>query len=157
MVYEYSWSGRQQPVKAEKVAAHFKKLESKYGEVTSRNFLDSARSEKSEMHKLFDWDDTSAAEKYRLYQASVVICSLKVTVKEFEDDEPTTIRAFVNVSDKDSGSFINIKKAMEDHDKSGKVLSDARMELTRFKNKFNNLIKAEKLMAAIDEFLEETA
>ena len=52
MVYEYSWSGPQRAVSAEKVFNHLKSIEVN-GEVSKQAFVDSARDEASEMHELF--------------------------------------------------------------------------------------------------------
>ena len=72
MVYKYK-NGISYSVPAQVVGKQFEKIEKKYGELNSQNVLDSARSEKSPIHDLFEWDDTQAAEKYRLSQASKLI------------------------------------------------------------------------------------
>lgn len=157
MVYEYSWSGYQWPVKASDVAHHLERLEQEEGAVTKYNFLDSARSEESGMHNLFEWDDYKAAERYRLHQADMIICGLRVTVQETQESAPKTLRAFVNVSGERQGAFINIRKALGKADTRDKVLDDARRDLERFRNKYNTLANAEALFAAIDDFLEMSA
>lgn len=46
-----------------------------------------ARDPRSELHKCFTWDDTEAAEKYRLWQARFVINHLVVTIIDPEDEK----------------------------------------------------------------------
>ena len=41
--------------------------------VTPESVLEKAKDKKSELHKCFDWDDKSAANKYRLQQARQII------------------------------------------------------------------------------------
>lgn len=154
MVYEYSWSGIERAVSAEKVAKHIGKLEKKYGEVTSDIFLDSARSESSEMHKLFEWDDTKAAENWRLQQARTIISSIRVTTVT-EDTEPIITRAYVQYEAKKSG-YVSIQKAMEDEDKRDSVLEQARKELSWFAEKYKSLEELSAVIDAINAFMEGT-
>ena len=53
-------------------------------EVKPEQVLDKARDDSSELHKCFDWDDSSAAEKYRLHQARLVINHLIVVSYWYE-------------------------------------------------------------------------
>lgn len=154
MVYEYSWSGPSRAVPAEKVADHIKKLEKKYGEVTREVFLDSARSEKSAMHCLFEWDDAKAAEKYRLQQAQVIITSIRVTVHS-EDKPPIITRAFVQDREVSSG-YVNITKALSEEDKRERILEEARKEALWFKSKYEHLEELAAVIETIDEFVKKT-
>ena len=155
MVYEYSWNCPSRAVPAKKVAEHIKKLEKKHGEVTREIFLDSARSEKSAMHCLFEWDDAKAAEKYRLQQAQVIICSIQVTVHS-EDKPPIITRAFVHDREVSSG-YLNIERAMSEEDKRERIIEDARKEALWFKSKYEHLLELAEVIEAIDAFVKQTA
>lgn len=50
------------------------------GRLTPRAVVDAARDPKSALHDQFEWDDTVAAEKWRLDQARDIITSVKITV-----------------------------------------------------------------------------
>lgn len=52
--------------------------------LTAERILDHARDINSPLHSLFDWDDSSAAQKYRLHQARIVINEIKVVIEEVE-------------------------------------------------------------------------
>ena len=161
MVYEYSWSGPQYAVSAEKVAIHLQKLEEQKGSVTREDFLESARSEESEMHKLFEWDDTVAAEKYRLRQATDIIHSIKITVKE-EEKAPVSMKAFVipGYTDKAIGSkggYVNIRKAVGDADTKDMILQDARKNARWFMDKYRSIGELAGVISAIEDFLKRTA
>lgn len=151
MVYEYSWSGPERSVSAEKVAHHIKRLEEQYGEVTKQMFLDSARSEDSEMHSLFEWDDTKAAEKYRLYQANVIIASIHVTVHE-EEIEPIVTRAFVQDKEVSSG-YLNVERALSDEAKRQRIIAEAKKEAKCFISKYEHLEELAKVIDAMNEFV----
>lgn len=162
MVYEYSWNGPNRCVEAWKVAEHLQKLEQENGGVTREAFLDSARDENSEMHKLFEWDDTVAAEKYRLEQANKIIHSIKVTVQSDEDKEPAIVNAFVmpGYTEKkvgETGRYINIMSATEKVDTRALVLEDARKNAKWFMNKYQGISELSNVIDAINEFLKRTA
>ena len=152
MVYKYSWSGMERPVSAEKVGEHILRLEQQYGEVTREVFLESARSEDSEMHKLFEWDDTVAAEKYRLHQANVIIASLRVTVVE-EKNEPVVLRGFIQDRTESRG-YLNITRALSDKEKRERVLERAYTELRWFREKYGAFKELAGILRAVDEVLK---
>jgi len=56
-------------------------------------FLNSARPASSPLHRLFDWNNTTAGEKYRLWQARWYIASL--TIKFTVTDNVTTFDSSV--------------------------------------------------------------
>ena len=71
------------------------KLRNEIAERDGKNF-EFARNENSELHKCFEWDDTVAAEKYRLQQAKNIVCNL--VYQEEKKEEPTKLRVFYNQS-----------------------------------------------------------
>ena len=48
-----------------------------------------------ELHPRFEWDDSEAARRYRLVQASGLIRSVTVNIDRGEDRGPVRVRAFV--------------------------------------------------------------
>lgn len=50
------------------------------GRVTPKTLLERARPKTSPIHKLFEWDDSVAAEKHRVEQARRLIASVTITV-----------------------------------------------------------------------------
>lgn len=60
--------------------------------LTAENLLEKAKDESSPLHNFFDWNDTSAANQYRLYQARLIINEVKILVGEKE------LFAFENVN-----------------------------------------------------------
>lgn len=155
MVYQYTWNGPKRAVDAETVGKHIEKLQAKHGEVTPELFLDSARSEKSKIHKLFEWNDSVAAEKYRRYQAQVIICSLKVEVTT-EEHEPIITRAFVTTEERATG-YVHIRDAMSDEEKREKVIAEAKRDAQWYMDKYNGLVELANVMATMKEFIESVA
>lgn len=149
----YKWNNYKYPVSAEVVGKHFEQIEKKYGKLNNRNVLDSARPEKSPIHSLFEWDDTKAADKYRLEQASRLIVNLNVEI-ETEEAKPIVCRAFVNVSEAKQGSFINIESAFRVEETQEIVLKRAMQELKAFEQKYKNLEILADLFSEINELVE---
>jgi len=51
----------------------------------------------SESHTLFEWDDTEAAQQYRLYQARNIINSIEISIVDHRGDE-TFVKQWINVT-----------------------------------------------------------
>lgn len=148
----YKWKNYKYAIPAEVVGKHFQKLEKKEGALTSQNVLESARSEKSPIHSLFEWDDTKAAEQYRLKQAAQLICNLTVEIET--DDKPIECRAYMDVSEAKVGSFINVQSAFQSEESRDVVLRRALNELSAFKAKYKNLLELQDVFDVIDTHLE---
>lgn len=159
MIYKYSWSGFSRPVPAEKVATHIKNLEAEHGTVTSEIFLESARDESSEMHKLFEWDNSVAAEKYRVMQAAQIIVSIRVTTIDDDGKKSEPSRVFVNVAKEHNRNcqYVQINTAMEEQNTRDQVLKHALTELSWFRSKYGQLQEMARVIRAIDAVLEESA
>lgn len=124
-------------------------------EPTKEQIVDKARDENSELHDLFEWDDTVAAEKYRGVQAGKLLSVLKVTfVDDTSDDEPPTkvmepVRMFYGKPSGEEG-FVSIVKIMGNQDMYQQLLERAKMELESFKKKYSILKELEPIFEMID-------
>jgi hypothetical protein len=72
-------------------------IEERHGKLKARDVVDEARSKKNPLHEVFDWDNTSAAEKYRLEQARHLINHLTVEVSY--DGQKEDIKGWVSVNE----------------------------------------------------------
>lgn len=61
-----------------------------------KDVIKEARNKKSTLHPFFDWDDSSAAEKFRVFQAENLIRRVKVEITQ-RDDESVFVRQFVSL------------------------------------------------------------
>ena len=121
---------------------------------------------------MFEWDDSIAAEKYRLQQSARIINQLQieiicenVPVTETEiilDTSDRTIKtsAFVNIGDRysnrlsEKATFVNVVDAMKDADKRKQVLKNVSASLRAFKRTYQGFKELERVMQEIDNFLE---
>jgi phage terminase Nu1 subunit (DNA packaging protein) len=73
-----------------------KALEDKRGRLTAQMVLQEARAASSPLHGFFEWDDSEAAEKWRLEQARELVRRVKIVV-EVEDIKIKSVAYVRNV------------------------------------------------------------
>lgn len=150
----YDWKTVNYPIPAQVVGELCERLEEEFGEVTRENLLEASRAEDSPTHKLFEWRDDVAAEKYRLKQSGSIIGNLRITIVTNENDKTREIevRAFPNVNPIDgNGSYRSMEIVMSDVDLREKVLDRALRELTVFQEKYSTIKELAGVFNAISE------
>lgn len=131
------------------------------GRLTPEAVVRNARSERSPIHKYFTWDDTKAAEKCRLFEASMLIRSVKVNVEMHDQDEPIKTRAFVNVQSNEPeeddelgckpGVYVPLEIALDVSDYRTQMLENASRELNSFRHKYAVLQELTGVFHEIDK------
>lgn len=122
----------------DEIAARLREME-KDGRLTPAEVLEEARNPDSPLHDQFNWNDTEAAEKYRLGQASRLIVRLRVNVTVHS----VPVRAPVYVRDPEvAGSFRNIETIRSHEDASRAVIVDEMKRVT-------NAVRRAKTVAAV--------
>lgn len=117
------------------------------GVLTAQNVVSYAKDKSSALHSQFDWDNKSAGNKYRLWQARQLI-ALHVDVVE-EDTSP--VRAYVSLSsDRGKGGYRSTKDVMKRPAWREQLLSDAIREMERFRERYQSL----KELAGVFEAME---
>jgi hypothetical protein len=152
----YDWK-RNLPVNAQAAGEYLEQLEKAHGEITSKLVLDASRSEDALLHPCFEWDDGVAAEKYRETQAGYLIRNLVVKVERDEatpQAAPQSVRAYVNVSAGETGSFIAVATAMSVEETRARVLDNALRELQAFRQKYKDLSELADVFSAISALCE---
>ncbi|WP_282847216.1 hypothetical protein [Microbacterium oxydans] len=115
-----------------------------YGTLTPTNLLEAARDEQSPLHHRFEWDDSTAAEKYRLVQAGELIRKVKITYSD-SHDQPQEVRAFLvvrEVTDEDgaaTAAYVPTEEAMTDPFTSALLLREFERDWKSFKAKYQHL------------------
>lgn len=153
MVYEWK-AGYSYPVSAQVAGEEIERIKASSGKdyIQPEELLEASRPVSAPLHKCFDWNDATAAEKWRTSQAHLLIT--RVTVKVVGGTEP--VRAFVNVSKYlEKGKFVSVSRALEVSDYRETLLSTALMELKTFRNKYHRLKELASVIKTIDEVLNE--
>lgn len=120
---------------------------------TPAQILDKARDAATELHKCFEWDDTSAAEKYRLDQARQVVRHLVIRETVRENKPP--IRFFFKA---DNGvGYQPTRSIAKNHDKYQSLLSSALRDLDALRVKYHSLTELDAVFDAIEELMRSKA
>lgn len=110
--------------------------------LTPQAVVEQARDESSALHNYFEWDDTVAAEEFRIEQARRII-RVAVTVLTCPDGVDRKVRAFVSLKpDQADGKGY---RAM------GKVLSNAKMRKQLLDSAYADLERFQKRYADLQE------
>lgn len=124
--------------------------------VTRKEIVDMARTEDTELHKCFEWNDTIAAEKYRLEQAGEIIRHLviKRTEEQIKEGKPE-IRMFHHVEfENEDGeterAYRPIQYIVRNEDEYQELLKQAYAELHAFKMKYKSLKELDYILELID-------
>jgi hypothetical protein len=80
MGYKWKLNGLSRKVDAEKAVQELERINAVFGMLTPELIVDAARDKNNPLHSLFDWNDTVAAEKWRMQQARTVLNNIEVTV-----------------------------------------------------------------------------
>lgn len=110
-----------------------------------------ARSPCSPLHSFFEWDDSEAAEQYRLHQARNLIHSVAVTYPATEARPTRTVVAFVNIKTDDEQFYTSTVDAMSNGDYRAIVLKQAWRDLQAFRRRYGELAEFAQLFTTMDE------
>lgn len=128
---------------AQKVADELAAL----GEVVNpQDIVNAARDEASELHKCFTWDDTTAAEKWRIQEARQIVCHLVFVPAETPKKEPIRIYYHSDVS----GGYKQLATIVRNDDEYRQMLKRALGELKSFQRKYRALSDKKELIALIE-------
>lgn len=115
------------------------------GKVTPQEVLEKARDKNLELHKCFEWDDSVAAEKYRLQQARAIIVNL-VYAPKTKEEEP--VRCFQITTER--CTYQPTKQFLVQENEYQSLLARAKAELESFKRRYATLTELESVFEAIE-------
>lgn len=118
------------------------------GEYSLADVVEKAKDKNSEMHSIFEWDDSVAGEEYRKIQAGKMVRNL-VIVRNDETEEKTNVRYFVSTGKRDS-TYTPTRLVVRNQDAYEQLLERAYAELRAFKEKYSTLSELEEILALID-------
>src|SRR5882672_1392457 len=95
------------------------------GHLTPRRIITAASDRKHVLHKHFEWDDSVAAQEWRLEQARSLVQAIHVQA----DTESGVVRAFVSVRDEEGISYRTISDVMSSINLQQRLLVQAERDL----------------------------
>ena len=141
------------------------------GTLTPELVLDAAKSKRSPLHSFFCWDNTEAANQYRLIQAAQLIRRIRVTYHPTED-RSVKVRAFVNVVEPDDhpepsdieghgvnarprGIYVGFEQAISVESYREQLLRQCKRDAETFRSKYSAVSEAAKIIEAMDKFTSQ--
>lgn len=126
-------------------------------EVKPKQIVEYARNnEDSELHKCFTWDDTKAAEKWRIQEAKLITANLVVNYKKegSQNEKTEIVRAFFRTDSSINAGYKRTIEIIKDEDEYAGLLMVAKKELNQFKDKYSilsNRAELKQIFALIEE------
>ncbi len=109
------------------IQARYAIIRKRHGVVTPKLIVEDARDPKSPLHNFFDWDDSSAAEKYRLHQAGDLIRRVQVYVTKDGTTQP--VRVYASIVKNDVRGYEEITEVMKDKVSAESFMNAMRRDL----------------------------
>lgn len=147
----YRWKeGARMAADAAKVGPELERIRIRHnGRLEPDWVVHEAKAEASPLHPLFEWNDTIAAQNYRVDQARGVIRSIEVVIEDRPEQKP--VRAFVSVVRENDRTYTSVQDAMSDPKLREQVLRAALAELEAWRRRYAELVELANVFAAIDE------
>lgn len=156
---KYSWkTGSRITLKAEVLGPCLRALAQRHGKaVAAKKLVEEARDPEHVAHDAFEWNNTKAAERYRIFQANHLlrsICFNVITPKG--SGEVTRLFAAIRDSEEPNKStYVLSDYAMSNKELREQVLQRALSELSSFKLKYQRLSELADVFKAIDRVLDK--
>ena len=117
--------------------AHLNAIRDEHGALTPQLVVDVARDPEHPLHSRFEWDDTIAAEKWRLEQAGQL---LRVTMR-VDLRRPTDLRAFTAVRGENAptSEYIPTTEALANPFTRELVLRQMKRDWQTFKRRYDHM------------------
>ena len=150
MIYEWS-KGAVTRTEAQVVGEELERLRIKYnGALIPEHIVREAAQEQSPLHDEFEWDDSKAANRYRVEQARYMI--RHIVAKPIVEDAPAKpMRAFVSVAKEGSNHFTSMAVAMSDQELREQLLRRAWREFQVWRNRYSEIEELAAIFEAADD------
>lgn len=155
MVYQYKIPSLY-PVAAQTAGEELDRIYREHGELKAADVVDESRNAAAPLHSIFEWNDTAAAEMYRINQAEKLIRAVVVTVPEegTKSGQPRLVRAYVHTEE---SAYHPIGVVVANTDYTKIMLTEALRELAAFRKKYAALTDLTSVFDTIDIVLAENA
>lgn len=134
------------PSRKEIVRNTLEELWASRGRITPTDVVQEAASTSSPLHDYFEWDDSKAANRYRLFQAANLIRTIKVTIVserpsgEVEDIQVRGFMALRSAGDETApAGYVPEHVVREDPEKRRIMLQQMKREMTALHRRYRHL------------------
>ena len=155
-VFQWKDGAKISKISAQKAGERFDQLRAKHGEVTPALVVDDARPVNALLHPLFEWNNTRAADQYRLYQARHILNSIVTVNPEKPDAKPMRYLLVVNETG-EGRSYVPTPIIMSDAQLRAQVISRALREARAWQARYQEYMELAAIFAAIEEVSDSAA
>lgn len=126
------------------------------GILNPADLVNAARDPMSPLHPLFEWDDSAAAEGFRLMQGAGYIRKVKLWVYRDEEDtngrtiQLTVTRQFEHRPSMDGIGYEPVQDILSDETKRKELLRQAKKEMLALQKKYSALTELAEVWAVLD-------
>lgn len=111
----------------------------------AKELLDRARPSRSPLHHLFEWNDSVAAERYRLQQARQIIASV---IFRFDDRPDSPVRGIPIVTYDGKRSYELMPKVLSNKEATEQLVAQAKVEALAWHRRWEHLAAVAELAPA---------
>lgn len=104
------------------------------GQLIPSDVVDAARPDDSPLHRFFEWDDSVAAERYRVLQAGQLVRSVKVFI-EGANNNSLEVRSWVAVN-RDGSGYQPTEVVGADPEQRNRVLRRMNREINSLRTRY---------------------
>lgn len=115
------------------------------GSLTPPVIVDAARPKKSPLHRYFEWDNSRAAERWRIQQARLLVCSV-VTVS-VDGEETTPVRSFISLND----NYEMLEVVMSDEQMRQQAIYEVNVVIKNLKEKISSFREFADVLEALEK------
>lgn len=106
------------------------------GQLEPQAVVNAARNKKNPLHPFLEWDDSRAAEAFRLDQARAIVRLVRVVDEETEEG---SARAFISLAGVGGISYRSVQEVKTSRDLAEAVLAAADRDLAAFERRYREL------------------
>lgn len=126
-------------------------LHSRDGVLTCEAVLDAARPKNSPLHDYFTWDNSRAAERYRLIEAGRLIATVRIEYRQKKAAQIIYAPAFIPTGTSSEGKrqYYPVEEVTKNEFLQQKALADARNEMEGTRARYSHLVDLLELSAEV--------
>lgn len=153
---KYTWNNVWFKQDANKIGKELEQIND-ISELTNKEVLEYAESHRnSELASCFEWDDSIAGKKFRLQQASNILCSISIVIDDSKEPiEKTRVYVSTRKKDDEKRTFKKLVDVLEDDEEYKALVEKARNELNNCQDKYRNIVRLQDLKEIIFDMYKQ--
>ena len=147
---------------AEIIGPALEKIKQRHKTLTAELILAEARRRRSPLNQFFEWDDTKAANQYRLVQARTMRGAIEVVINETKIPAFHRVTVLVQSEDqkkpKPVSVFLGIEDILESEAMVDQWINQAKLDLVAYRNRYEARLRVcKRFQEAFGEVFEVIA